>query len=1008
MATGRGLQVNNALCTIIFVIQIYCIQCHNTVIGSSTNYQWTDDFTCGHDGWRECSFYYIVNNPYHGIYHGSDYNLATTEHITLSRKFECARSGNLYVQFWVGFDCKLDGSTTDGVDFYFNSDIAMPGCCDFSNAQDGTLEDHSLPSFEGQCNKNQPWLLQKSPLYVQSVSAYEVITLTWDIMTSHIDHQMILYDIQLTCAKPTASPTPSPTALPTPSPTIDPTADPTTDPTVFPTTDPTYDPTADPTKDPTKDPTVDPTLDPTIDPTKDPTVDPTIDPTMDPTSDPTTDPTIDPTMDPTWDPTIDPTNDPSRDPTIDPTIDPTVDPTSDPTLDPTREPTTEPTRNPTADPTTDPTMNPSYDPIGVVSYQWFTFNGTRFIGDAYSRFQVSIVMRLEQLKQLNSVSWFVIDYESYTSGGNWTQITMEKYKLVNIYTAKIIDSYKLEELGYDATDMVYSSVLTLNALRVLNSGYCYNTTLAPNHLLQPGTQYIFKIEMVADSIKNAQYDEYFESEYLHLSTNQFARGGSCTLRLLNPKIKGKAQLLDRFYFDCDDWEDPDSIDHNFTLRFNGMMNDVLINNELVSELWTDDPQDIIGMIGTPALEIKILIRDDLGAITCQEMNVRELFPHVKLTDGAILAAVRGVISETPLGQDNSVGIVLYTVLADLLAIEYADSDTLQDIMDLIVVNVVDTSHALNLSETSASRLISESTMVRALLSNPSLVWSESASLLMEVYLPSMFNAIDSEIVDDALDASIGDSLNMIGVKALDLSGKLEVFLSADMDAFEVDHNEMLESFVEYGAYSGHVALSQSYPGDVFEYHDPDGQRNITTSKIDPNNTDNADYQRCGGAQSNIMIPNTISDSFFDCSFVDQKKALFETDDDPKNTLSNTVTINLYDGDVMDSVFDTRRRRRRLGVATETAELSASHLDSTNVKDACNPFWIKIDLAQNDNGLYADGGKGNKYSLNGANPYPSCTFWNVTNKEWDTNNCFVYNYTDEYVLCACQHLTTFNV
>ncbi len=56
------------------------------------------------------------------------------------------------------------------------------------------------------------------------------------------------------------------------------------------------------------------------------------------------------------------------------------------------------------------------------------------------------------------------------------------------------------------------------------------------------------------------------------------------------------------------------------------MNDVLINNALLSDSWTDNAESIIGVIGTKALKITALLRDDLGAITCFPIDIDDSFP----------------------------------------------------------------------------------------------------------------------------------------------------------------------------------------------------------------------------------------------------------------------------------------------------------------------------------------------------------------------------------------------
>jgi len=763
------------------------------------------------------------------------------------------------------------------------------------------------------------------------------------------------------------------------------------------------------------------------------------------TAPPTADPTLEPTRDPTWDPTGDPTSDPTNDPTSDPTCDPTNDPTSDPTIDPTRDPTT--------DPTTDPTQDPTYDPVGNITYRWQTsvpledkgMFGANFIHDAYGKFEVTMTMDLNLLKSVHKLRWEYIDWSEasnasygYSNTSNWTEISRDVYDNVNIYTSQVVDAGKLAELGFRDDDLVYTSVLTIDALRVLNSGYCYNTTLAPFHLLQPGKRYGFRLYVVADSIINDRYDEYFYSDALNVSTNQFATDGECILQLLD-QTSGTARLLDKFYFDCEGWYDPDSLTSNYSLGFNGLMNDVLINNALLSSSWTSDPSSIIGVIGTKALKIKILIRDDLGAITCYDIDIDKSFPSASISDEEILEAIRRIIRENKLGEENAIAVALDTILEGLLYINYANTEILAQIMDLIVQNVVDTSYATNPVETSSGRVLSESTMMRGLLSDDRLIFSNSANTMVASYLPQLYTAIDLEIISAPvvqLDQAIGDSLGQIGLKSLDLAGRLEQFMEQQgLAEFDINANEALESFVEFSAYSGHVALAQSYPGAEFVFEDPVTGKKIVTKKIDPNATaiNEQDSNHCGIPEGNsIEIPN-IFDSFFDCSFVEQSDAFFQPDNDydqtlrdQGNTLSKTVTFNLYNGDVYNSVFDhrrrrmlesdeyqqRRRRRRRMQQTDEDEsafDLSTSLLASTDIKDRCDPYWISFNLSQNEESLYTPDQRGSlSFALGENTPYPACTFWDVSRKEWSTDNCFVYNYTEHTVLCACSHLTTFNV
>ena len=48
------------------------------------------------------------------------------------------------------------------------------------------------------------------------------------------------------------------------------------------------------------------------------------------------------------------------------------------------------------------------------------------------------------------------------------------------------------------------------------------------------------------------------------------------------------------------------------------------------------------------------------------------------------------------------------------------------------------------------------------------------------------------------------------------------------------------------------------------------------------------------------------------------------------------------------------------------------------------------------------------TLDDSSAFPSCDFWNTNDSFWDTAGCFVYDITNDSVICGCTHLTTFSV
>ena len=73
-------------------------------------------------------------------------------------------------------------------------------------------------------------------------------------------------------------------------------------------------------------------------------------------------------------------------------------------------------------------------------------------------------------------------------------------------------------------------------------------------------------------------------------------------------------------------------------------------------------------------------------------------------------------------------------------------------------------------------------------------------------------------------------------------------------------------------------------------------------------------------------------------------------------------------------------------------------------DLCEPYYITVDMNAS---ILED--NINKISKDDESIfYPNCVFWNTTLNSFDDNNCYVHNYTNDTVICACNHLTTFNV
>ena len=144
---------------------------------------------------------------------------------------------------------------------------------------------------------------------------------------------------------------------------------------------------------------------------------------------------------------------------------------------------------------------------------------------------------------------------------------------------------------------------------------------------------------------------------------------------------------------------------------------------------------------------------------------------------------------------------------------------------------------------------------------------------------------------------------------------------------------------------------------------------------------------CGSCAQSIELPMSfMSDQSgtFDCALMSSTTNNFV----PKGTRNanrssisgNIVTANIYGGS---------SRRRRLA---ESVEYNTSN---------CYPYFINIAI-DNTSAFNVT------MSLDDSANFPSCDFWNTNVSYWDTDGCFVFDITNESIICGCTHLTTFDL
>ena len=201
--------------------------------------------------------------------------------------------------------------------------------------------------------------------------------------------------------------------------------------------------------------------------------------------------------------------------------------------------------------------------------------------------------------------------------------------------------------------------------------------------------------------------------------------------------------------------------------------------------------------------------------------------------------------------------------------------------------------------------------------------------------------------------------------------------------------------VEYATLAASAALAQSEIEETFSFelteYDDDGtivnSKVVNAVKFVAGDSANS-VPLCGSSEQNMELPRPFlmaQEGTFDCVFMASSRNNFvpnEDQNESRTTISDdTITVNIYGQGSL-------RRRRRL---TEAVEYES---------DDCFPYLITINVAN----LTLD----HEFELDVLTEFPLCEIWNTYDSYWDTEGCFVYDITNDSVICGCTHLTTFSV
>ena len=674
-------------------------------------------------------------------------------------------------------------------------------------------------------------------------------------------------------------------------------------------------------------------------------------------------------------------------------------------------PTTEPTANPlTEDPTTNPSTMPTESPTTanptpqeIVVNVTFGGDGSPSLSclnlsDPFGRFEASItVIVLDEAEVLADVvgciTCFVWQYQS-DGESEWNQFEIDQNNDISMTITR--------------SDNEYVSKLVVQSIRRSNAGKCVDDELRDQHPFEKDTDYRLRLKFVTDP------DVYFVSEISNdviFSTNELSSGGVCIIQNVDDLLP-----LDPYNLFCTGWSNEEN------LEYNALINDVAMN----TAGYVEDARQITGIAPAGNVSITVLVKeqDEYNAITCYGIeatfkSIEDVLSDVPANETSaevksILETINNITATDSLSDNPDYAVSIHSVVEDLYETNLTTQNEAEQIVDDMVINILETSTVVSSSNVSTTNItgdaiITELAAVSSITSNEDIVDAESTTTqLVEEYLPDIFEAVDIYIdssennkTANTSSSEVQDALYSIGAQSQGLISNLEATLvdavntinSSNLTDEDIDSvNSLSESLVDFATLAASTALAQSEIGETFNYEDIvyDDNGTIINSKVvtatkfeaDPSSSERPS---CGSSSQRIEMPETFmsdQEGTFDCAFVASTRNNFV----PKGS-RNEGRRQTSNGIVTANVYGEGSRRRRLA---ETVDYET---------DECFPYLIVIAVTNTsiDPNMVLDE----------SSDFPSCDFWNTNASYWDTEGCFVYDITNDSVICGCTHLTTFS-
>ena len=154
--------------------------------------------------------------------------------------------------------------------------------------------------------------------------------------------------------------------------------------------------------------------------------------------------------------------------------------------------------------------------------------------------------------------------------------------------------------------------------------------------------------------------------------------------------------------------------------------------------------------------------------------------------------------------------------------------------------------------------------------------------------------------------------------------------------------------------------------------------------------------KCGYNNQSLVLSNKFLsniDGIFDCTFSVSSRTNFIDTNQRRDYQQASHVINA-------NIYETRSRRRNMLGLVDDLQDSSYEYETGN----CEPYLISLDIT---NTTILDYDNTN-YSLDVNSSFPFCGFWDTDNSTWIDHGCYVYSYNSSNVICACTHLTSFQL